>query len=73
MNFLSKLLECCLAILFCLNSTDNILKVQMKFFLFPKFERAADIRKIAVYRFLISLLSHQTCPTHDVTNFIDFD
>ena len=33
------------------------LKVQMKcFFLFAEFERVAKIRKIAVYRFLISLL-----------------
>ena len=33
------------------------LKVQMKcFFLILEFERAAKIRKIAVYRFLISLL-----------------
>ena len=33
------------------------LKVQMKCFSFiPEFERAAKIRKIAVYRFLISLL-----------------
>ena len=33
------------------------IKVQMKCFLFiPEFERAAKIRKIAVYRFLISLL-----------------
>ena len=32
-------------------------KVQMKcFFFIPEFERAAKIRKIAVYRFLISLL-----------------
>ena len=32
-------------------------KVQMKCFLFiPEFERAAKIRKIAVYRFLISFL-----------------
>ena len=34
-----------------------ILKVQMKcFFFIPEFERAAKIRQIAVYRFLISLL-----------------
>ena len=33
------------------------LKVHMKcFFFIPEFERAAKIRKIAVYRFLISLL-----------------
>ena len=33
------------------------LKVQMKcFFFIAEFERAAKIRKIAVYRFLISLL-----------------
>ena len=33
------------------------LKVQMKcFFFIPEFERAAKIRKIAVYRFLISFL-----------------
>ena len=33
------------------------IKVQMKcFFFIPEFERAAKIRKIAVYRFLISLL-----------------
>ena len=33
------------------------LNVQMKcFFFIPEFERAARIRKIAVYRFLISLL-----------------
>ena len=31
-------------------------KVQMKRFFIPEFERAAKIRKIAVYRFLISLL-----------------
>ena len=32
-------------------------KVQMKcFFFIPEFERAAKIRKIAVYRFLISFL-----------------
>ena len=36
----------------------SYIKVQMKcfFFLIPEFERAAKIRKIAVYRFLISLL-----------------
>ena len=35
----------------------QVLKVQMKcFFFIPEFERAAKIRKIAVYRFLISLL-----------------
>ena len=33
------------------------IKVQMKcFFFIAEFERAAKIRKIAVYRFLISLL-----------------
>ena len=33
------------------------IKVQMKcFFFIPEFERAAKIRKIAVYRFLISFL-----------------
>ena len=31
-------------------------KVQMKCFFIAEFERAAKIRKIAVYRFLISLL-----------------
>ena len=31
-------------------------KVQMKCFFIAKFERAAKIRKIAVYRFLISFL-----------------
>ena len=32
-------------------------KVQMKcFFFIPEFERAAKIRKIAIYRFLISFL-----------------
>ena len=36
---------------------SNQLKVQMKcFFFIPEFERAAKIRKIAVYRFLISFL-----------------
>ena len=36
---------------------ETELKVQMKcFFFIPEFERAAKIRKIAVYRFLISLL-----------------
>ena len=34
-----------------------VVKVQMKcFFFIPEFERAAKIRKIAVYRFLISFL-----------------
>ena len=34
-----------------------VFKVQMKcFFFIPEFERAAKIRKIAVYRFLISFL-----------------
>ena len=37
---------------------QNVLKVEMKcFFFVPEFERAAKIRKIAVYRFLISLLA----------------
>ena len=36
---------------------NRALKVQIKcFFLIPEFERAAKIRKIAVYRFLISFL-----------------
>ena len=34
----------------------QVIKVQMKCFFIPEFERAAKIRKIAVYRFLISLL-----------------
>ena len=34
----------------------NWFKVQMKCFFIVEFERAAEIRKIAVYRFLISLL-----------------
>ena len=33
-----------------------LIKVQMKCFFIAEFERAAKIRKIAVYRFLISLL-----------------
>ena len=38
-------------------SEGNYIKVQMKWvFFIPEFERAAKIRKIAVYRFLISLL-----------------
>ena len=42
-------------------SGDNVtrkifIKVQMKFFFVAEFERAAKIRKNAVYRFLISLL-----------------
>ena len=35
---------------------DVIFKVQMKCFFIAEFERVAKIRKIAVYRFLISLL-----------------
>ena len=34
----------------------QVLKVQMNCFFIPEFERAAKIRKIAVYRFLISFL-----------------
>ena len=33
-----------------------IIKVQMKCFFIAEFDRAAKIRKIAVYRFLMSLL-----------------
>ena len=36
--------------------THALFKVQMKCFFIAEFERAAKIRKIAVYRFLISLL-----------------
>ena len=36
--------------------SDKLIKVQMKCFFIPEFETAAKIRKIAVYRFLISLL-----------------
>ena len=36
--------------------TKKKLKVQMKCFFIAEFERAAKIRKIAVYRFLISPL-----------------
>ena len=36
-------------------STDDNFKVQMKFFFIDEFERAANIRKIAVHRFLIYL------------------
>ena len=36
---------------------EGLIKVQMKcFFFIPEFERAAKIRKIAVYRFLITFL-----------------
>ena len=39
------------------DSDIEFFKVQMKcFFLIAEFERAAEISKIAVYRFLISLL-----------------
>ena len=34
----------------------KVVKVQMKCFFIPEFERAAKIRKIAIYRFLISLV-----------------
>ena len=33
-----------------------VIELQMKCFFIAEFERAAKIRKIAVYRFLISLL-----------------
>ena len=36
--------------------TKTLLKVQMKCFFIAEFERAAKVRKAAVYRFLISLL-----------------
>ena len=37
--------------------TMDVLKVQMNCFFIAEFERAAKIRKNAVYRFLISLLA----------------
>ena len=41
----------------CLKFFFQTVKVQMKcFFFIAEFERAAKIKKIAVYRFLISLL-----------------
>ena len=36
--------------------SQNLFKVEMKYFLIAEFERVAKIRKIAVYRFLISVL-----------------
>ena len=37
------------------STVRKLLKLQMKCFFIPEFERAAKLRKIAVYRSLISL------------------
>ena len=39
----------------CPNKKENNFKVQMKCFFIAEFERTAKIRKITIYRFLISL------------------
>ena len=47
------------------NQITMVLKVQIKCFFIAEFERVAKIRKIAVYRFLISLLVPELCMFKD--------